>query len=117
MRFLLSFLLIALLSFIAGLFGPWWLIAVVAFLVILLLPQTAGKSFLAGFLAIFLLWSLLALIIDLKNDSYLSAQVAQLFGLGPASILLVLITGLLGGIVSGLAAMTSAFLQPVKRRI
>ena len=50
MRLLLAVLLTALLSFIAGLFLPWWSIAPIAFLVALLLGLGVGRSFLAGFL-------------------------------------------------------------------
>ncbi len=117
MRFLISFLLIALLGFIAGLYGPWWSVAVVAFLVSVLTSLTPGKSFFSGFLAIFVLWFLLALLFDMKNDSFLSSKVAQLFKLGETSILMVLITGMVGGLVSGFAAMSGSALRPAKRRI
>ena len=116
MRFILALFLIAALSFIAGLYGPWWTIAIVAFLVMLLLPMAAGRSFLAGFLAIFLLWSVIALVIDVKNEGYLAGQVGEMFGLGSTSLLMVLVTGIIGGLVSGLGAMTAAFLRPAKRR-
>src|SRR5688500_7059936 len=116
MRFLISVLLIAALSYIASLYGPWWVIAIVAFLVALLIPQSMGRSFLAGFLGIMLLWCVIALLIDMQNDSYLSERVAQLFKLGAASLLLILITGLIGGLVAGFAAMSGAALRPSKRK-
>jgi hypothetical protein len=116
MKFLISILLIALLSYIACLYGPWWSIAIVAFLVTLLIPQSLVRSFLSGFLAIFLLWGLLALMMDMKNDSFLSEKVAQLFKLGAASLLLIVITGIIGGLVGGFAGMTGAALRPAKRK-
>jgi hypothetical protein len=118
MRFLAATILILLFSFIAGLFLPWWSIAIVAFLVALLIPQTIGKSFLAGFLGVFLLWGLLALWIDIKNDSVLSKKIAQLFSLGSASFLLLLITAIFGALVAGFAAMSGGSLRParIKRR-
>jgi hypothetical protein len=116
MRLLVSILLIAVLSYLAGMYGPWWTIAIVAFLVALLIPQGIGRSFLAGFLAILLLWVVLALLKDMSNNNYLSERVAQLFKLGAASLLLVLITGIIGGLVAGFAAMSGASLKPAKRR-
>jgi predicted membrane metal-binding protein len=116
MRFLAALLLIALLSFIAGLFLPWWSIAIVGFLVALLIPQTIGKSFLSGFLAIFLLWGIVSFIIDIKNESMLSGKIAQLFPLGGSSILLILITALIGALVGGFAAMSGGSLRPAKRK-
>jgi uncharacterized membrane protein SpoIIM required for sporulation len=111
MRFLLAILLTAALGFIAGKFLPWWSIAIVAFLVALLLPQRIGKSFLAGFLGIFLLWSLIAFWIDTKNNSLLSQKVASLFYLGGSSVLLILVTALIGALVGGFAAMSGASLR------
>jgi hypothetical protein len=111
MRFLLSVSLILVFAFIAGLYLPWWSIALISFLVLLLIPQSIGISFLAGFISIFLLWAGLALIIDIKNESILSQKIAALFSLGEASFLLILITGLLGGLVSGFAAMSGSTLR------
>jgi hypothetical protein len=61
MRFLLATLLTAALAYIAGMFLPWWSIAIIAFLVSLLISQHIGLGFLSGFLGIFVLWGLLAL--------------------------------------------------------
>jgi len=114
MRFLLSVLLIVALGFIAGLFLPWWSIAIVAFLIAFLIPQAIGRSFLAGFVGIFILWGLVSLWIDIKNESILSSKIAQLFPLGGSSILVILITGLVGALVGGFAAMSGASLRPRK---
>ncbi|MDB5196467.1 MAG: hypothetical protein JWP88_838 [Flaviaesturariibacter sp.] len=115
MRFLVSLLLIALFSFIAGLYLPWWSLAIVAFLVALLVPQSIGKSFLAGFAGIFLLWAILAFWIDVQNNHVLSQKIAQLFKLGNASVLLILITALIGALVGGFAAMSGSSLRPVRK--
>jgi hypothetical protein len=111
MRFLLSILLTAVLAFVAGMYLEWWSIAIAAFLVALLLPQRLGRSFLAGFLGIFILWGVLAFWIDIKNDSLLSNKMAELFGLGSSGILLVLITALVGALVAGFAAMSGSSLR------
>jgi hypothetical protein len=117
MRFLLATLLIALLSYIAGLFMPWWSIAVVAFLVALLIRPSIRMSFLAGFTSIFLLWALVALWIDIKNEHILSHKIAQLFPLGGSPGMLILITALVGALVGGFAAMSGASLLPAKRTV
>jgi hypothetical protein len=115
MRFLLSFLLIVLLGFIAGIFLPWWSIAIVAFLVALLLPQSLARSFLAGFSGIFFLWAFVALWIDLKNESVLSVKIAELFPLQGSTMLLIFITALVGAVVAGFAAMSGSSLRLLKR--
>ena len=112
MRLLLAVLLISLLCFIAGLYLPWWSIAPIAFLVALLLGLGVGRSFLAGFAGVFLLWALLSLWIDIKNESVLSHKIAQLFPLGGSSILLIVITALVGGLVGGFAAMAGGSIRP-----
>lgn len=115
MRFALATILIALLSFIAGLFLPWWSIAIVAFIVSLFIGQSTGKSFLAGFTGVFILWAIVAIWIDIKNESILSHKIALLFPLGGSSALLILVTAFIGAIVGGFAAMSGASLLPKRK--
>ena len=115
MKFLLAVLLTAVLSFVAGLFLPWWSIAIVSFLVALLLMQNIGKGFLSGFLGIFILWGLLSFWIDVKNESILSHKVAQLFPLGGSSVLMILVTASIGALVGGFAAMAGSSLRPAQK--
>lgn len=112
MKFLLSVLLTAALAFLAGMFLPWWSIALIAFLVALLIPQHIGLGFLSGFIAIFLLWAALAWWADIKNQSLLSQKMATLFPLGGSSVLLILVTALVGALVGGFAAMAGSSLRP-----
>jgi hypothetical protein len=111
MKFLLTTLLIFLLSFIAGLYLPWWSIAIVAFAAALLMQPRIGFGFLSGFLAIFLLWASIAFWIDVNNESILSRKVALLFPLGGSSVLLILITAFIGGLVGGFAAMAGSSIR------
>lgn len=115
MRFLLALLLTMTLSFIAGLYFPWWSLAITSFLVALLIHQKAGFAFLAGFSAIFLLWGGLALYINVQNANVLSQKIATLFSLNGNSILLIVITASLGALVGGFAALSGSFLLPVKK--
>ena len=117
MKFILATLLTALLSFLAGLYFPWWSIAIVAFLVALVMGQFIGRSFLAGFLGIFLLWTVVSLWIDIKNEHILSHKIAQVFPLGGSSVLLILITAFIGALVAGFAAMSGASVLSNKRRL
>ncbi|GGA96557.1 hypothetical protein [Puia dinghuensis] len=109
-KFFVSIILIALLSFICGLFLPWWTIAVAAFAVIALIPQKPLAAFFAGFLALFLLWGGLAWAIDAANTSILSVRVASMLYLQGSSILLVLVTGFIGALVGGGGAITASFM-------
>jgi hypothetical protein len=110
MRFIVSTILIALLSFAAGLYLPWWSIALVAFLVAFFIGQKPWMAYLSGFVACLLLWGLLALWIDVQNDHILSERMAILFPLGGSSLLLVFVTGLLAAIIGGMAALSGSYL-------
>ena len=113
-KFIVTTLLIALLSFIGGLFLPWWTIAVAAFIVSALIPQQPLTAFFAGFLALFLLWGGMALGIDVANGSILSTRVAGILPLHDSSLALVLVTGLIGALVGGGGSLTAAYLQKRK---
>ncbi len=113
MKFLSALLLTALLAFASGLYGilPWWGFAVTSFIVAMAVHQKAGKAFLAGFAGLFLLWSILAFLIDRANEHILATKVAAILPLGGSYWILILLTGLIGGLVSGLAALTGSYLR------
>jgi hypothetical protein len=106
MKFIVAIILTALLAFISGLFLPWWGIAITSLLVAVIIHQKAGKAFLSGLLGVLLLWAGLAWWIDVKNNSVLSV-----LPLGGNAIALILVTGLIGGLVAGFAAMSGSFLR------
>lgn len=111
MKFLVATILTGLLSFVSGLYLPWWMIAVIAFLAAILVHQKAGKAFWSGFLALFLLWGILAFWIDLQNDHILSKKIASILPLGGNSYLLILVTGIIGGLVAGFGALSGHYLR------
>lgn len=123
MRFILRILLIAGLSYWAQLYLPFWIAAVIAFVVGFALSERRQKrsfgrkkvqrsfSFMAGFLALFLLWGGLAFFLDLENASTLSSKLSQYLlkaesGLMAGPYPLIVITALLGGLIGGFSAMT-----------
>ena len=114
MKFLAALILTALLSFIAGLYLPWWGIAIAAFIVALLVHQKAVKAFASAFSALLLVWGGFAFWIDRENESILSARIGELLGIGNNAFLLILITGVVGGLVAGFAAMSGSFLRSSK---
>lgn len=115
MKFFAALIITILLAFISGLFLPWWGIAIAAMLAAIVVRQKAGFAFLSGFFALLLLWSGLSYWIDSENESILSVRIAELLGIGDNSFLLILITGVVGGLVAGFAAMTGSYLRPKQR--
>ncbi|GAC1441692.1 MAG: hypothetical protein NVSMB63_09440 [Sediminibacterium sp.] len=116
MKFITALLLTPLLAFAAGLYSnlPWWSFAITSFIVSVAVHQRAGKAFVAGFAGLFLLWVILASLQDNANEHLLSTKVAQMLPLGGSYIILLLITGIIGGLVSGLAALAGSFLRQPK---
>ena len=111
MKFLVTLVLTALLAFVAGFFMPWWSIAIAALLTALLVHQNAGKAFLSGFFGIFLLWAALAWWINMKNQGILAAKIAVVLPMGGRAIVLILVTGFIGGLVAGFGAMSGSYLR------
>ena len=112
MKFFNSFLLTALLSFIAGIYiSYWWFFAVVAFLVAALIHQKGYKSFFAGFLALFILWFVLAFWMDFVNEGVLSVRIASLLPLNGSKWLLMIVTAFIGGLIAGFAALSGSYLR------
>jgi hypothetical protein len=110
MRFLLSVLLIALLSGLLELILPWWSVALVSFAVSLIVAQRPSKAFLMGFAGVGLCWLVIALLHDQANDHILSVRMAQLFKL-PNYGLFILVTVVVGGLVGGMSSWAGALIK------
>jgi hypothetical protein len=111
MKLIFPVLAIIVLCAIGQNFLPWWSIAPIAFIVSYLLRLKAGTGFLAGFLALFILWAGMAVMIDHSNEHILSSKVALLFPLKGNYVILFILTGIIGGLVAGFAALSGALLR------
>ncbi len=98
-----------------NIFLPWWSIAIPGLAFGYYFNEKALVSFGWGFLALFLLWGLQAFYIHLANDGILSSRIAEMFQLG-SPLWVVLITGILGGLVSGLATLTGSLVNETPRK-
>ena len=85
-----------------------------SFIVAMAVHQKPGKAFLSGFMGLFILWGLLAILKDNPNEHILSTKVAKLLPLRGSYILLIFITAFLGGLVSGLAAVSGSTFRKSK---
>ncbi|MEP7110404.1 MAG: hypothetical protein ABI760_20580 [Ferruginibacter sp.] len=111
MKFIVSIVLIALLSVATCIYLPWWTIAIVAFLVAALIPQHPGKSFLTGFIALFLLWGTLSWYISSNNNHLLAHKISVLFLTIDSPGLLISVTALIGALVAGFAALAGSWVR------
>lgn len=114
MKFTISLILTALLSFGFCLLFPWWTIAVAAFLVAALIPQQPGKAFGTAFMALFFLWGGLSFWISNNNDHILAHKVSQLILQMDNPYILILATALIGALVAGFAALAGSYLRKSK---
>jgi hypothetical protein len=111
LKYIMSIVVTGLVAFVIGLYMPWWGIAIAAFLVSAAIPQKPAFSFLSGFLGVFLLWEVLAWWIDNKNNGILSQKIASVLPLGGSSVLLIVITSVIGGIVAGFGALAGTYMR------
>jgi hypothetical protein len=106
------FIIILILSLIAGFITPWWAVAIIAFVAALYAGKKPAQAFWSGFAAVFVVWTVLALFKSVPNHHILAARVAVLFHL-PHWSLLLLITALIGGLVGGLSALSGFLVRRV----
>ena len=129
MRFLLRIILVAGLAFLAQSFLPFWSAAIAGFVVGFLLSerkkrrmfgkkQASPRSFFAGFIALFLLWGIMAWMADSANESLLSEKIHALITGGgepfmAAGYILVLVTAMIGGLIGGFSTLTGNLLGEI----
>ncbi len=106
-------LLILITAFLINLILPWWSIAIPGLVFGYQFKKISWVSFGWGFLAVFVLWGGQALYIHFANERILSTRIAEMLGVG-SSYLVILITGVLGGLVSGLATLTGSLFNRKK---
>lgn len=113
MKFLLSFFIIMIVSFLACIYLPWWSIAIVAFFTGYTIDQRAFTSFISAFIALFILWGGLSLWISFNNDHIMAHKISLLILKADNPFLLIVVTAFLGGIVAGLGALSGNYFKKV----
>jgi hypothetical protein len=115
-KFIASLFATGLLAFSMGLILPWWSISIAGIIPAFLIPQKRYFSFLSAFLAVFIFWGALAAYISLQNDHILAHRISILVLKKDDPFLLILVTALIGGVVSGISAVTSRSLSILVRK-
>jgi ABC-type antimicrobial peptide transport system permease subunit len=111
MKFLISIVLTVILAFALGLFLDWWSIAIAAFVASLFIPQHPWRAFVAGFLALLLLWGGYSFFINQRNGGLLASKIASVLPLSGNIGLLLFVTALVAGLVGGFASLSASFLR------
>ena len=114
MKLFINILLTAILAIALSFWFPWWIVAVAAFAVALVIPLKPWQSALAGFLGIFILWVLLSAWINARNDGLLAGRISMLLLKTDSAGLLMLAGGLIGGLTAAAAALTGSLVRRLK---
>jgi len=110
MHMFIRILLIALLCALVQTYLPWWSCAVIAFSV----EAVFGKGrlgFFSGFYGVAAAWMVLAAYIDHSSGSVLTYRILELFKLPAMAMVLIIVTGLVGGIAGGLSSMAGSWVN------
>jgi hypothetical protein len=110
MKFIIQLVVIFTLAYILELFLPWYSIAIAAFIGGLI---NSRFNFFAGFLAIALLWTIKAGLVESASSSDLANRVALIFPV-KTKALLYIVMAVLGGLVGGFAAIGGSALRSKK---
>ena len=104
---------VLLLGILTQLLFPWWVSAIAAFYVGLWVADSPGKSYLYGFAAMTLMWSVYAGIQSSANGGLITTAFSNVFGGKLSGGQLIAATGFIGGLVGGFSAMTGTLLRQV----
>lgn len=102
---LLNFIVTLIIAIILSQYLPWWHVMVAGFVSSLFFSLERAAVFFIPFVAIFLFWTTYALWLGNANDFILAKKIAILLPLGGNWPLLLLLTGCIGGIATGVSAV------------
>jgi len=94
---------------------PWWVILPIGLFTGFMGKAKAGQAFLAGFLAVFVLWFGYATFLYIGNNELMAHKISKLLKV-PSGDIILYITGIIGGILGGFSVMTGAlFAQALEK--
>lgn len=102
---IINFVVTIIIAVILSQFLPWWSVMVAGFVSALFFSLKRAAVFFVPFLAIFCFWAVYAFMVSSSNDFTLAKKIAVLLPLGGNAYLLILVTGLVGGLAAGVAAL------------
>ena len=111
MKHLIYSIILVVLGALVGIYLPWYAMGLAFGLIAFVLNMPLKSSFLTGFLAGFVLWVVSALWLDLQHPSTLPGRMAQVFPLKGNVFALFVLTGVLGGLFSGIWTWAGARLR------
>lgn len=102
---IINFIVTIVLAIVLSQFLPWWSVMVAAFFSALFFNLKRMAVFIVPFLAIAFLWMSHSFWLGNANDFILAKKIAVLFPLKGNHMLLILVTGIIGGIAAGVSGI------------
>lgn len=111
MNLFVRIIAIGILGVFAQLYFPWWSVVFVALGAETVLGKGDHTSFFSGFYGTAIPWIILAAYIDIKSESILSVRILELFKLPQYSVVIVVLTGLVGGLVGAVGSVAGGWIK------
>lgn len=100
-----NFVVTIILAYVLSLYLPWWSVMIAAFISGCLIPLKKAAVFFIPFIAVALLWIIQSYMLSNANDFILAKKIATLLKLNGNTILLLLVTGVVGGLAAGVSGI------------
>jgi hypothetical protein len=101
----INFVATIIIALIFSQFLPWWSVMIAAFLTALFFSLKRAAVFVVPFLAITIYWIVYSYILSSNNDFILAKKIAVLLPLKGNQYFLLLLSGFIGGLAAGIAAI------------
>lgn len=101
---LINFIATIIIALLLSQILPWWSVMLASFITAIIFSLKKTAVFFVPFLAIALFWMVYAFWLSSANDFTLSKKIAVLLPLQGNPYLLLLVTGIVGGLAAGIAA-------------
>ena len=102
-----NFIFTIILAYVLSLYLPWWSVMIATLISGFLIPLKKVAVFFVPFMAVALLWIVQSYILSSANDFTLAKKIATLLMLKGNSTLLLLVTGIVGGLAAGISGIFS----------
>jgi hypothetical protein len=106
----MNFFLILVISAVLQLFLPWWIVAVVPFVIYLWRPETSQKAFWLSLVSVGLVWLGYATYLHVVSEGAMSDRVAAIFFL-PNGLTFLPVVSVLVGLVGAMAGLSGQWLR------
>lgn len=100
-----NFIATIIIALILSQFLPWWSVMVASFITALAFSLNKIAVFFVPFIAIMMFWIVYSFWLSSANDFILAKKIAVLLPLKGNAYLLILVTGIIGGIAAGFSAV------------